>query len=1112
MQCVTLTPDNNALGCFMIGSKFFTNCANNTLFQKFQGIKGGMQSLHSFHAVVGYFRSSGYFKVREELGEISKIQILIGINLDDVFRNHNPNLLFLRTDSLDDEVRKIYQNDFRRDISEAGYMQEIEEGILQLVDDVEQGKVELKIYPTKNLHAKFYLFLPENHTEHTDGWVIMGSSNLSDSGLGLTRCPRYELNVAMKEYCDVAFCKQEFDNLWKDALPLSIGDLNNFKSETYLGNLPTPYELYMKVLIDFFQGQVEDDFSLEIPPDVLKLKYQSDAVGQGYEMLKKHHGFFLADVVGLGKTIVATMVAKRFIEENGRRETKVLVVYPPALEQNWREIFNKFNIGNNSDFVSCGSLDKILDEKGNYRAASEYDMVIVDEAHRFRGSTSAMYDKLQRICKASRAYHGRVGGRRKSIILISATPLNNRPDDLYNLLLLFQDASQSTIDGISNLQNYFSPKCARYKQIMSASKQSIDIQEIDELYENIRQDVIDKITVRRTRNNILKNPDYAKDLDKQQIAFPTIQDPREIVYTMSENLANLFSETMYSLTESLHYSRYKAIERLTGDYSARYENAAATSRSLAGIYRTHMVKRLESSFAAFRKSLTNLKQSTEGMIHMFESDTVIILSDLKVKELQEKGLELEEIIEQGIDKLKLERDAFVYPASAFDPLFVEELKHDLMIINQLIEDWNKIHEDPKLDRFIQCLQTQCLDPQENPTGKLVIFSESKDTVRYLENQLIQRLERKDVLSVSSQDRRQKFEEVKANFDANYPDKSNQYQILITTDVLAEGVNLHQANVIINYDTPWNASKLMQRIGRVNRIGSTASSIINYMFYPSAEGDLQIGLYKNALGKLQGFHSAYGEDSQIYSREEIVQQFKLFNPDIEDSVDKSLAFLYEVRALRKRDPEYYERIKALPFKSRTGRDLKEAKKSETQSRSSLIYMATSVKQEFYLVEESSARPIGFLAAAELFKADREEHSQKLDDVHYTQVALAKTQFSREVTQMIDSQEDFSIHRGLSPSVDAALSLLRRMKREDLNSSNQYNVVLLEKYVLEGTFVALTRDLARYHKQFRNSKSSIEEVLQKLNTLVFKYDKAQNRSQRIVDINMSEPQIVLSETFI
>ncbi len=1094
----------------MGSTKFFTNHITNTLFDKFKGIIEGMSNLHSFQAVVGYFRSSGYFKVRSEFEKVDnppKIQILIGINIDNIFRKHNKTLLFIAGEKVCEEAREQYRRDFVEDVKNAGYYEDIEKGILMLADDLLSGRVELKIHPTKDLHAKFYLFLPEKHTQHSDGWVIMGSSNLSDSGLGLTQPPKYELNVAMKDYDDVAFCKAEFDKLWKEGLPITFEDIEEYKTQTHLGQNPTPYELYLKLLIDYFGDQVEDDFSLDVPEGFKDLKYQKDAVIQGYQMLLKYNGFFLADVVGLGKTVVAAMIAKRFIEENGIRDSRVLVIYPPALASNWKETFEKFKITRNADFISCGSLDKILDGDTT-RSAEEYDLILVDEAHRFRGDSSQMYDSLQRICKTDRGYIGRVGNRHKKVMLISATPLNNRPDDLYNLLMLFQDKRKCSIEGVPNLQNFFAPKIAAYKELMSSKHEVIQVAQVKELYEEIREKVIDKVTVRRTRENILNYEEYKVDLKSQNIIFPKIEKPREVEYILSDDLRVLFEDTMSMLTEGLKYARYKAIENLVGNYAERYPNAAAASRSLATIYRTHMVKRLESSFYALRKSLNNLRRATQGMVDMFDADKVIIAPDLKVKELQDKGIELDEIIEKGIEKFGVSKEDFVYPASGFNPKFIEELKYDITILDELIEKWDKIKSDPKLDRFIEYINNQIFDTKENPTGKLVVFSESKDTIAYLEKELKERLKRDDILSVSSDDRKKLFNTIQANFDANYSGKQkNDYNIIVSTDVLAEGVNLHRSNVIVNYDTPWNASRLMQRIGRVNRIGSLAGTIVNYLFYPSAEGDAQIRLYKNALAKLQGFHSAYGEDSQIYSREEIVEQFELFNTNIGDDVDKSLELLRIVRDFRDKNPEDYELIKELPIKSRTGRSVADSGKG-IKSNSSLVYIASPYKKEFYKVEGGAVIDMGFLEIIELFEAKPDEPSHQLPGCHYAQVGAAHQKFYEDVTKMMDDNTLSSSDK--DSTTDAAKSLLRKIWRECPNAKNQANCDVLAKYVELGTYTKLTRDLARMERKYRRRELTSIDVETAIKGFVAKYHK---RKKRVTtEEEEVTPQIIISETFI
>lgn len=1096
----------------MGSSKFFTNKnTSNSLFEKFKGVIDGMANLHNFNAVVGYFRSSGYFKIRNEIqksGKLPTIKILIGINIDNIFRQHNKSMLFLAGDKEKKEAKEQYRRDFIDDVKNAGYSEDIEKGILLLADDLLSGQVELKIHPTKDLHAKFYLFLPEKFNENSDGWVIMGSSNMSDSGLGITQPPHYELNVAMKDYDDVAFCKNEFEELWKEGLPITFDDIEEFKQQTHVGQNPTPFEIYMKLLIEYFGDQVEDNFTLDMPKEFKELMYQKDAACQGYQMLTKYNGFFLADVVGLGKTVVAAMIAKRFVEENGIRDTRILVIYPPALATNWKETFEKFKIKRNTDFITCGSLDKILDGENNYRAVEEYDLILVDEAHRFRADDSQMYDALQRICKAEREYVGRVGDSHKKVMLISATPLNNRPADLYNLISLFQDRRKSTIDGIPNLQNYFSPLITRYKFLTSSKQECVDVKAIQDVYEDIRTNVINKITVRRTRQNIINYPAYKEDIDSQKIKFPDIESPREVKYILSDDLKDLFTNTVFVLNKQLNYARYKAIDALNDKIkSEKYPNAAATSRSLANIYRTHMIKRLESSFYALRISLRNLRRATQGMIEMYHADKVIIAPDLKVIELQNKGLELDDIIAKGIEKFGISKNDFVYKHNDFEDSFIKELEFDVSVLDTLIEQWDKITIDPKLDCFIDYLNHKIFDKQDNPTGKLVVFSESKDTIQYLNKELTRRLGRTDILSVSSDDRKQLFDTIQANFDANYQGKKqDKYNIIIATDVLAEGINLHRANVIVNYDTPWNATRLMQRIGRVNRIGSIAGKIVNYEFYPSDEGNKQIRLYDNALAKLQGFHSALGEDSQIYSHEEVVEQFELFDTNAKDEVDHNLELLRKVREFRNTNPDEYERIKGLPIKSRTGRSVKLSGKNIT-SNSSLVYIASPYKKEFYKVTNDQVEDIGFLNVIDLFEAKVEEKSIPLPKCHYKQVGLAQKKFEADVVNINDENIKFTPTEK-DNIAEKAKSLLRYIWRESNETKIQENCDILTKYVELGTYTKLTRDLSKLERSHRKGKITDNDVVTEINRFLTKYHTVKNLIKKEND---ETPYIILSETF-
>ena len=1095
-----------------MSTKFFNNTAGNTLFDKLKGIASQMATFDRFLAIVGFFRSSGYFKLRKELGDISEIKILIGINIDDIFRKHNKALLMLANE---EKAKEIYNEQFKEDIINAKYAPEVEEGILQLCDDLVSGRLQMRIHATKNLHAKFYLCLPKEHTEHSDGWVIMGSSNISDSGLGIKQPPQYELNVAMKDYDDVKYCSDEFWTLWNEAVELTADDVTTNRKQTYLGSQSTPYELYIKVLIDTFGEMVEDDFTMQLPQGVTELKYQRDAVIQGYQMLMRHNGFLLADVVGLGKTIIATMIAKRFIEANGS-STRILVVYPPAVESNWRDTFTLFGIQKKAQFVTNGSLSKILEGRDQYFDKEEFDLVIVDEAHSFRSDVSDRYNQLQIICKSPCAHSGLLKCTQKKVMLLSATPLNNRPEDILNLLLLFQNSQSCTIDGVPNLKNFFAPHIQDYKSLMHEREVRDVTHEVDELYEQIRTRVIDKVTVRRTRNNILNDPDYKADLQKQGIVFPHILPPKELVYEMGEETALRFYATLKQLTDGkseenptgkgLDFARYRGVEFLKPNYRKKYQNAERIGQNLSGIYRTHMVKRLESSFDAFKKSLRTLLQITNDMIKMFDEDKVIIAPDLKVKELQVKGMELDQIIEHAITKGYLAEE-IVFPADAFEPKFQEMLQHDKQILKKLNEEWQKEHDDPKYNLFISRLP-EFFDPSANPTGKLVIFSESVDTLNYLFKRLTQDEKRNDVLIVTAANRRQMETLIKENFDAKYAVQDTRYNIILTSDVLAEGVNLHRSNVIVNYDSPWNATRLIQRIGRVNRIGSVAANIYNYMFYPSKQGDDEIQLYRNALVKLQGFHSAFGEDAKIYSREEIVHEFQLFDSNVKDSIDKKIALLREVRELYNSNRQLYHKIKLLPMKSRVIRD------TGKQVGQSIVFVSSTVKTEFYHVKGNKAEAIDFIEAMKYLKAKPEERGVPLaaDSPHYQHVNCALQQYTAEYVEAADTSSVQS--KELDKSDKEAMKFLRTIKQITTDHVLQADCSVLMDYVTEGIYNQLVPAINRQSRQYKGDKVKMKQDEYRLQVfisqLIQEY-QTQSKEQRHDAQEISDPQIIISETF-
>jgi len=296
-------------------TKFFTNQDGNTLYKKFDGIFKNTQ-VNNFDSLVGYLRASGYFAIRKYLENVPKVRILVGINVDNIIKKYHQ--VGLEFESNSEKALEELKQHLKKDIQHSDYDKNIEEGILHFVKDVISGKIEIAAHPSKTIHAKIYIFKPKNFNEHNSGSVISGSSNLSATGIGTLPESNYEFNVELKDFDDVNFASQEFNKLWQEAIDILPVDeikknIISLIDETYLNESITPYELYYKLLIEYFGESVNFDPSsvTDIPKKYKRLDYQADAVNEGFELLKKHNGFFLSDVVGTGKTLISTLVAKK---------------------------------------------------------------------------------------------------------------------------------------------------------------------------------------------------------------------------------------------------------------------------------------------------------------------------------------------------------------------------------------------------------------------------------------------------------------------------------------------------------------------------------------------------------------------------------------------------------------------------------------------------------------------------------------------------------------------------------------------------------------------------------------------------------------------------------
>ena len=1087
-----------------MGTNFFTNEKENTLLEKIEGVFK-YKKVHFFDALVGYFRASGYFRIRKFIQQTPHIRILVGINVDKLtYLANQQGLLF---NPNEEQSQEEFFNDIKRNIQEAKYDKEVEDGMYQFIEDIVSGRIEMRIHPKQNIHAKIYIFREKVYHPHGYGSVITGSSNLTEAGLE----KNFEFNVELRYDDDIQFATETFERLWAESVEIDISHIEKIKTESYLNTDFTPYEVYLKFLLEYFGKSIDFDPNSvsDLPKGYKKLSYQIDAVNDGYSKMMKHNGFFLSDVVGLGKTIVSALIAKKFFFANGfpMHRSHTLIIVPPALKEGWERTMTEFKL-DNYKIITNGSLHKL-------KNPSLYDLVIVDEAHKFRSDTASMYNELQKLCK-TKTLHADGSLHDKKVILVSATPLNNKPEDIANLVYLFQDSKDSTLEE-GNLQRFFREQIDKYRKAKDLKDIELISKEVKAIYEKIRVKVVEPLTVRRTRTDLMENEAYRKDLEKQNVHFPDVKAPHKIYYQLDTELEELYDKTIRYLNgkehDTLKYYRYQAIKYLLPPKKDKYKKADLISIQLAGIMKTLLVKRIDSSFYAFKQSLKRYYQANKVMLDMFEKGVIYIAPNLKVNELLSEGRE-DELIRQIEEAQYTDPTIEVCTPEDFETIFIDGLKQDGQILKELVESWDKVTYDPKLDIFInEYMKGKLFDKSINQEGKLVIFSESKETTKYLSDALRANGFNR-VLTVQSDNRNDKMPALEANFDANYKgEKKNDYNIVISTEVLAEGVNLHRANVIVNYDTPWNSTRLMQRIGRVNRIGSTAKEVHIFNFFPTAKVNNDIELEKKAKMKLFAFHAALGEDSQIYSTDESPESFGLFDKNVDEERDEKLRYLMWLRQLKEENPDLIKRINKMPLRARVGR------KSKLIPMSTIVFIRNKRRDAFtFIREDGSIEELTFLEAVKEFEARTEEKAIPLHDKHHEQVAKAidifskKEDESRAITKKVVSSQ--------GPNEKKALAYLDGFVHVP-NITNE-EVDLIEKAkraISTGRFQQLQRDINKLQNAVKKTPVKTVVLLERLMKIITSYplehvglnnfeDQAISKERYVKELI---PEIIISESF-
>jgi len=918
---------------------FFTNEPGSTLLDRF---KKTLRDVKLFDILVGYFRTSGFEKLHESFTGIEKIRILVGLNVDrqafEIIDAHQ------KQASLDFESHKrtkeIFSQNVTSEMEQSADNFETEEGVRKFIEFLRSGKIEIKAYPGGNLHAKVYIsrFVED---DRDFGRVITGSSNFSEAGFIANR----EFNVELKDRADVEFALAQFEELWKDAVDLSHEYLDTINSKTWLNDEITPYQIYLKFLYEYFQEDIniDDGFETFLPEGFMELSYQKQAVIAAMKILDAYNGVFLADVVGLGKTFISALLAQQF-------RGKILVICPPVLKDYWEETFFDFGI-RGYKVESLGKLDHILKD-----GAAKFDYIFVDEAHRFRNELTQGYEKLHQICFG------------KKVILVSATPLNNTVEDIYSQLKLFQVPKKSTIPGVPDLEKFFAGLKGRLDKY--AKTDPAYVTEIKSVSRDMREKVLKYVMVRRTRSEVVNF--FKDDMDKQGLSFPELDDPQRIIYTFNARQERIFNATI-ELLKKFTYARYTPLLYLKLQRTAM---EIQSQKNIGGFMKGILVKRLESSFHAFGRTLQRFIESYENFISMYNTGVVFISKQVNVYDLLDE--DNEEMLLELVERDKVQK----YGTDEFNTDFLTRLNNDLEILKEIQRLWREISGDPKLEQFIEELQENAILRNQ----KLIVFTESKETGAYLYRRLHQFFSGSVMFFCSTGGffdgmeyaLRPAREIIKDNFDPSRKKTSQDgIRILITTDVLAEGINLHRSNIVINYDLPWNPTRILQRVGRVNRVGTKHDCVHVFNFFPTAQSDHHLGLEASIKAKIQAFHDTLGEDAKYLTQEEEVTNHELFgdrlftklndkkNLEGEDEGERSeLEYLRIIRDIRDQEPGLFEKIKRLPKKARSCRELPSAKGLEFVD-SIVTFFRKGKLKKFCLADSKSAHELTFFEAADLF---------------------------------------------------------------------------------------------------------------------------------------------------
>jgi len=759
----------------------------------------------SLDIATAFFKIQAYAFVKDNIQDVKSFRLLLG-------RAPEINSATTLGDVLLDMIKEEVEGfDLSKD----------REGLVrEFITFLQKDNVEVRLYDKEFLHGKAYIF---------DEIVVVGSSNFTPSGL----THNTELNAVSLE-SEARYVRAKwFDKFWTEAGDFKTELIELLEASRFGTREYTPYEIYIKSL---FELQKEDILSDEEtkkeeesrPSSKVNLaEFQDDAVRRVFTRLKKYRACMVADSVGLGKT----WIAKRVVEEFGfYRRKRFLVVCPAQLREMWREEVKDLilaeSILSQEELASSEFLDKAKQAVGG--ALTDVSLIVVDESHNFRNPLSNRWENFFTLIMD----HISRGGERPYLLFLTATPINNTIWDLYwqIMLLCFSDQRAFIREGIPDLLEEF---------------RKID-KEDDPVLLN---DLMNEISIRRTRDYIRQN--YPDALIKgKKIIFPE-RVLKNVDYKLDETYQGLYSEISETISKKLTMAYYKILSyRKDGELTKDEEMTLGRMGALEGIFRTILLKRLESSVEAFRSSVANhvrflvkLKEHLEGGKLLTKKAYYKYVTNMDEETGEEYKEELEDI---KIEKYRK------------DDLF-NDIEKDIALFRGMGKKVKCI--DAEADAKLGELKKMLLDLGKK--GQVVLFTYYADTLDYIHKNVNEdtsfkglRIEKISGRVTSAKKR----SEIVKDF------MKGRIDILMSTDVLSEGMNLQQAKYLINYDLHWNPTRMIQRSGRIDRIGSPFDKIYVYNFFPEEELEGLLKLVAVLQNKIRNIDRSVGLDATVLGEE------------------------------------------------------------------------------------------------------------------------------------------------------------------------------------------------------------------------------------------------------